>query len=138
MPRAVEYDDKNGEENVSARWKTAAFLLLGFAIIVALLLTATFLSLNKTKNEDSDNVPFHDSSTAVPMAPTVMPMPDKLRSLLPEFTVNAFRHERSPQYAAYEWMLGDPSLEHYSDDRLIQRFALASLFFSTGKFQVLV
>lgn len=38
----------------------------------------------------------------------------------------------SPQALAYRWLLNDRSLSNYSDLRLLQRFALATLFFSTN------
>ena len=38
----------------------------------------------------------------------------------------------SPQDLAYEWMLSDPTLGEYSSDRILQRFALATFYYSTG------
>ncbi len=38
----------------------------------------------------------------------------------------------SPQYKAFQWLLGDPSLMTYTDARKIQRFALATLYRATN------
>jgi hypothetical protein len=38
----------------------------------------------------------------------------------------------TPQCRAYEWVLEDPKWETYSKERLLQRFALATLYFSTN------
>jgi len=38
--------------------------------------------------------------------------------------------ELSPQYQAMEWMIHDPDMEGYTDVRLLQRFALATLYYA--------
>lgn len=38
----------------------------------------------------------------------------------------------SPQYRAFRWLSGNMELAAYSDERKIQRYALATLFYSTG------
>lgn len=55
-----------------------------------------------------------------------------VRSLLPANTLEDAGITDSPQYAALNWTLSDPYLGNYSDARIIQRFALATVWFSTG------
>lgn len=57
-----------------------------------------------------------------------------LVSLLPEFTLRQLEDVESPQAKAFEWLRGDPGLRlgSYSSRRVLQRFALATLYFSTG------
>ena len=55
---------------------------------------------------------------------------DYLMSLLPNHTLDRMQSPTSPQWKAYEWLAGDAF--QYSDWRLLQRFALATLFFATG------
>jgi hypothetical protein len=38
----------------------------------------------------------------------------------------------TPQAQAYNWLLQDPHLELYSDQRIVVRFVLAALYFATG------
>ena len=40
--------------------------------------------------------------------------------------------EGTPQNQALKWLLGSPSSKILSDERLVQRYALATLYFSTG------
>jgi Leucine-rich repeat (LRR) protein len=42
------------------------------------------------------------------------------------------RNPKSPQYQAFRWLSGNMDLPAYSDQRKIQRFALATLYFSTA------
>ncbi|KAL3919563.1 MAG: hypothetical protein SGILL_003693 [Bacillariaceae sp.] len=37
----------------------------------------------------------------------------------------------TPQFFAYDWLLNDPGLPGYSEQRILQRFTLATLYFST-------
>lgn len=41
------------------------------------------------------------------------------------------QQEETSQYQAYQWVLQDPNLESYDDRRILQRFAAASLYYST-------
>lgn len=38
----------------------------------------------------------------------------------------------SPQASAFEWLCGDPNLSNYSDGRILERYALATLYESTN------
>jgi hypothetical protein len=50
---------------------------------------------------------------------------------LPRFTQKTIMEKTStPQEEAFHWMVGDPAFETYRDDRLLQRFALATFYFS--------
>ena len=44
----------------------------------------------------------------------------------------SLRDPNSPQFAAYEWLAGNANLDSYSEERLIQRYSLATLFYSAG------
>ncbi|CAB9531481.1 Leucine Rich Repeat (Partial), partial [Seminavis robusta] len=58
-----------------------------------------------------------------------------LLSLLPEPTTKLILRDElgiSPQSKAFQWLLNDPNITTYSDDRLQQRFAVATLYYSTG------
>jgi hypothetical protein len=52
--------------------------------------------------------------------------------VLPDFTKEALLVEDSPQSRALDWMQADANLGSYSLRRKMQRFALATIFFSTN------
>ncbi len=78
--------------------------------------------------------------TPIPMTEMPTPSPTRSRiSLLREFLITVwpsleddFVGLSSPQYLALDWLANNVNYESFSDDRLIQRFALATLFYSTG------
>ena len=43
----------------------------------------------------------------------------------------ALRNSSTPQYKALKWLAGDENLMHYADQQKIQRFVLATLYYST-------
>lgn len=72
------------------------------------------------------------------VAPTVSPTRSRI-SLLREFLISVwpsleddFVGFRTPQYFALEWLANNANYEDYSDDQLVQRFALATFYFSTS------
>ncbi|GAX09263.1 hypothetical protein FisN_17Lh006 [Fistulifera solaris] len=76
--------------------------------------------------------------TLLPTRSTTSAAPSDVRSdllkLLSSVSFDAgvaLRNVSTPQYAAYTWLSQDESLPDYSDDRLIQRYALAAIYFST-------
>ncbi|KAG7354035.1 RHS repeat-associated core domain containing protein [Nitzschia inconspicua] len=38
---------------------------------------------------------------------------------------------RTPQFLALDWLTNDPNLDQYTEERILQRFSLATLYFST-------
>jgi len=70
--------------------------------------------------------PEEDTSTD---APTVTP---SLLFEFPEYTLPALQQEDSPQSMALTWMLSDPNVSSYSVERQMQRFALATFYYTTN------
>ena len=62
------------------------------------------------------------NSTSTPTATFHLP--------LPSYTVLSFQDPSSPQSRAYAWIDQDPKRENYSTNKLLQRFALATLYYS--------
>lgn len=68
-------------------------------------------------------------------APTAFdPLDDLFNFLVSQSFDNgtALSDAGSPQSQAFEWLLTDPRLEEYSADRLIQRYSMATFYYSTG------
>ena len=56
-----------------------------------------------------------------------------LSDLLPSYTLDAIQESsNSSQAKALQWLLEDPSIESYSDDQLLQRYALATFYLATN------
>ncbi|CAB9511309.1 leucine rich repeat [Seminavis robusta] len=70
------------------------------------------------------------SPTAAPTgSPTASPTANILGTL-PQYTLNALADPTTNQSLAYQWVLGDPDHQTYSEYRLMQRFVLAMLYAS--------
>jgi hypothetical protein len=52
--------------------------------------------------------------------------------VFPDYTIAAFNNPASPQSKAFSWMLRDPNFGTFSPSRMRQRFALASLYYTTN------
>jgi hypothetical protein len=80
-----------------------------------------------------------DNTSSVSSAPTSTPTTEGdlqldyfVRVTLPEYTRDALRGGNSPQTKALQWLQNNTNLESYSLSRRLQRFALATFYFSTG------
>ena len=103
---------REGISNTGRRWKfVGAFLLLLFVVGVVLGITLR---------------PSTDTETFIP---------PELIDLLPNASScsgEALSNSWTPQCKAFEWLANDSNLESYSDQEKIQRYALATLYFSTN------
>lgn len=75
----------------------------------------------------------------VSMAPSSAPTSESdlqleyfVRVAVPDYTREALRWTNSPQTKALQWLHNNTNLESYTLSRRLQRFALATFFFSTG------
>ena len=125
LPEAVEYSRtrrKNRTTGMSMVFSSGlCALILGIVLLV--------VYLTSSSKSSSTIVRIANETT---MAPTSAPVENKLLMLLPNETIQELRYDDSPQTKAVQWMKEDPNLEDYSEGRLVQRFALATLYYSTG------
>ena len=61
--------------------------------------------------------------TAAPPTNLVVPLPAYSRQAMAENTL-------SPQALAYQWLVQDPNLASYSEERRLQRYAMSTLYYS--------
>lgn len=66
-----------------------------------------------------------DTPQAIPLS-----QEDHLISVLPDDTLEALEDPTSPQTQALQWITDDPYLTTYSTQQVVQRFSLASLYYS--------
>jgi hypothetical protein len=101
-------------------------------LVVALVLRYSLLGGQNNRNDNANMIAMTESPTA---SPTAFTMELKLRSSLPNFSLDAITQDaESPQAQAFQWLMNDPSVQLYPEWRLLQRFALASLYYATGTY----
>lgn len=116
------------------KWKCAIAGLLGLVLLSAVLGVTCGLTGECSRNKEGDTSSpseWPSESPTISNAPTASPTPYVLANL-PEFSIQALQQENSSQWRAYRWVANDPLLLEYSNDRLLQRFALASIYYATG------
>ena len=115
-------------------------VLLG-AILVALTFTMDIFDLSDPddeaiasaesiidSNNNNGNVNTAKPTESPTMAPTAIVLP------LPNYTLEAIENQLSPQANAYQWILQDMQMNpSFPTERHLQRYALATIFFSTNK-----
>ena len=115
-------------------------VVLGIIIVVVVIVTVN----NPDGKEGSKTV---DSTTGnVQETPPPLSTENYVLGLLPEATgrdiLVALQEQEmnqdinftafTPQQRAYEWVLQDPNIASFTDDRIVQRFALATFYFATN------
>ena len=121
-----------GEGN---KTKFAAYLSkrvrMGACLLLCVVIIAVVVAV--WRGGGTEIVTRTEAPTAQPtVAPTVAAT-DLVVLDLPESTVQAITMDKtSPQALAYQWLLGDPQWPLYEQGRLLQRFVLATLYFSTN------
>lgn len=119
----VHGDDDTVQGRKRQLCKLRFVLVLGAVII---LVSGLIILMSQIHGND------HSSTTHI--AQGFQPDPDpesKLLPLLPAQTRNAINHKHGPQEAAFVWLIRDPNFQSYNNKRLRQRFALATIYFST-------
>jgi hypothetical protein len=104
-------------------------------ILLILVAIATALTLGlKLSNPRGPTTPV-TTTTAPTLEPTQTPAWDPLVELISSASSDggvALADPSTPQCRALEWLAGDPNLANFTDHKKIQRYALATLYFSTN------
>lgn len=115
------YSEREKPEPCHANRRNKGFIGGFFFVLVA---TAFWLVYLGSVNSGSD-----DDSIVIEGPQT---QEEHLHSLLPEYSLASVRDPGTPQAKAFRWMLEDPNFESYTEQRLVQRFALATFYYATG------
>ncbi|CAB9506792.1 LRR receptor-like serine threonine-protein kinase [Seminavis robusta] len=146
----VEWGDLPEAEPMTERakklWKKKICLSLTVEMMVGIIMILTTTLAVAFRSSDHDelqqatgivNIPTTLTTTTTSLEATKHPatstMDARIVALnLPDYTVEAMQDHGSPQHKAYEWILANwTNIETYPSWRLKQRFALATLFYST-------
>lgn len=107
--------------SLMSTWKRDLCLALAAGVACAVVLLVLSLAIKQEPKSDGD---------------TTSPPPEnsfaKGLKGLPNCTVAALQDPTSPQSMAYYWLMSNPLLESYPEWQKLQRFSLATFFFSTG------
>ena len=107
---------------------------VGLCLVVSVVLVVVLVQLVPRGGPENGStpVPTH-SPTGAPSSAPSLPFPLFVLSLLPLDTQEKINFDTfSPQRSAFDWLMQDPNVKKYSNERLVQRFVLATLYHSTG------
>lgn len=135
LPNADEIDLQQWRRRQRAQRKQTrrcvySSLVVGLLLIVTVVVVVLVVMLSKDANKNKDNV----SATVAPSS--LSPWEAHVLSLLPEHTVETISgshniNHATPQSWAFDWIMEDPNLRRYKDDQIVQRFAMATFYYST-------
>jgi hypothetical protein len=143
LPEAHEYDIERDEEDKmrreaskrSARRLVAWFILCGVITLVLGFVAGYFTRDQKKKKKANQKTAAILTISPTPV-PTPAPTPLRdyvLYELLPTSSVTHIETSlNTSQAMAFRWLMNDPFLAAYPDWRLVQRFALATLYYATN------
>ena len=111
---------------------------LGVGILVGVVLIAVFAAL-PNKEDEQGQVDLNGANATVTTGsmtvnPTAAPteVGAYIESLLPNAIREKIQRSGSSQYQAFQWLREDPEAASYPREQLIQRFALATIFYEMG------
>lgn len=111
-------------------------LLLALFLLVGLVVFAVQKATSSSNNSQVTTTASTNTTTGYNHTDIGPPPELPIMALLPNTTQIYLRNQMkingdSPRYRAYQWMEKDPNIWTFSDDRLLQRFALATFFYAT-------
>lgn len=109
--------------------KTGWWFFCILLIIPAIVLAVVFGIQDNSSDEGTGTLQPSDSPSP---APSQFSVELFILDRLPEETREKILSDEYAQAKAYDWMLQDPNVKTYPDWRILQRFALATLYHSTN------
>ena len=133
----VEAKEVNVDDDEVIGIRKKSLWIAGAVILLLLVGVGVGVGIVVGGNDDDDD-------GAAPWVPTIAPenvsptrspsnrASGSFRESLPAYTQESLNDATSPQSSALSWLLDSVDLDRYSDLRLVQRFVLATLYFSTN------
>ena len=125
-----------GDENSTcySRLKAGCWcnVIVPLFLAAAVIAGATTFALALKKGGNDDPSPPRTANTTVSTTVSTATIDIFADVAVPSFTLAAWENPSSPQAKAKKWLEEDPSVGTYTPDRKLQRFALATLYHSTG------
>ena len=144
-----ESDSKRNDSSRSGKKKLwliigGVLLLLGIGGVVGGIVASQSSggsadSEPDTDSSDASTIDRGDLTPTISPAPTLSPttlapttLADRILNLFADFSgLDVLQQNDTPQWQAYQWITADPMLAILSDLQLLQRYALATLYFAT-------
>lgn len=143
LPLEMESFPDEGRKRVCGNCLSPTQWAVGALLIVVLIVVGVVVAM--TQGPDGSNVteapgtmaPSEEgSSNSVVTLPPTDPIDctpfEPFNNDLHFLTLHALKEPCSPQSRANSWMMQDPNLDAYGTERKLQRFALATLYYSTS------
>jgi len=112
-------------------WACIGASVMAVCVLVVLLVATVTLTRGNREPTVIHMSPHIDETISPTMAPTLS-WRAELLNLLPQYSVRVITDDdTSPQARAFQWLLNDPFVEEYPSWRIVQRFALATFYYST-------
>ncbi|CAB9517395.1 Leucine Rich Repeat [Seminavis robusta] len=134
-PEDIEAQMGRRKQRERMMLRMGALSLAFFLMALGLVLVMVLFMVSKGQKTDIER----PVSTVSPSAPPSMPPSQRRQSdsalqLFPNYTKVMLDDLESAQYHAYQWLLGDIEMHdnRLADERILQRFALATLYMSTN------
>lgn len=124
--------------NQRMKWKVAmaVLVLVIIGVVLGVVLSKKDEPTPPTSSTSAPTIP--NASPSPPLTgtppPTSLPAPTELIALLSSVSLDggvALQTPSTPQYEALVWLADNLYLDEYSDDQKIQRYVLATLYYST-------
>ncbi|CAB9512511.1 LRR receptor-like serine threonine-protein kinase [Seminavis robusta] len=137
LEAAVQSATGAGQEAKNESQKPNQKLMYAYVGVAFLAVLIIVIVLCATLIPGGDSEGQADMAAANPNdpPPSDISLDEHIRGLFPNSTLEAMESRFSPQAEAFRWLLKDPELtttNTYSDDRILQRMALATFYFATG------
>lgn len=121
-------------------------LVIGVVLLILLVAgvaAGVAVSLTSKNGDDSDrreglttsSLNETASSPPTPAPKDAATVYEEFQQRLPPYTIAALQNPASAQSQALEWLSAEENFTRYSDEQRMQRFALATLYLSTGGHQ---
>ncbi|CAB9502727.1 LRR receptor-like serine threonine-protein kinase [Seminavis robusta] len=147
-PQALQVDPTERERLTASKRRKSLFQFIGAGVLLVVILIAVVvpIAVHRSKEGgtslDSNHKPQAETTNETTFVQPVS-IQEYILNLLPAATARGILLDMdetdlinatafTPQQNAYKWLIHDQNLTNYSDERIIQRFALTTLFLSTG------
>ncbi|CAB9523981.1 Leucine Rich Repeat [Seminavis robusta] len=138
LPQAHDYNLENETRSREERMKQfKTKVLLGVIFLLAIILILVAILIPRRQENGADLFPTTAPSELPSTNPSQGPSSylEYWLSLFPESTVSTIQEDPgSPQSIAFRWLLDEIDiLQHLTEQRVVQRFVLATFYFANSK-----
>ncbi|CAB9502853.1 leucine rich repeat [Seminavis robusta] len=136
LPHAEELEESERQTSTDENSNRKKLQIVGGVFLLAVLVAMIgVVAMASQQSSRFDIATGNESEELIPSTETPSTAPTMVADAwagLPESTILALEDPMTPQSRAYEWIMNDPNRSSYPDWKVLQRFALAAIYYSTG------